>query len=89
MSSFLNYFSLWDSKHDTTKSNDYFIEVMQKYKDIWEFAQQRCDRVICCPRTSTLTDAIRRDDLERHVLIPTGGAGEFVSLKGDKVIFSG
>lgn len=90
MSSFLDYFSLWETEgKEKVKSNDYFINVMQKYEDIWAIAQQRCDRVVCCPSSSSLTNTIIRKDLEQHVLIPMGGAGEFVSLKGDKVIISG
>ena len=88
MNAFFNYFTL-GAQENVPKSNDYFIELMQKYEDIWALAQQQSNRVICCPSTASLKYDVRRDDLERHVLIPIGGGGEFVSLKGDKVVFSG
>ena len=70
-------------------SNDHFIQVMKQHTDIYSQATQP-NRVVCCPSGSSLQDVtIHRTDLESHVLIPMGGGGEFVSLNGDKVVFSG
>ena len=89
MSAFLNYFSVFGRKEEL-KHNDFFIHAMQKrFPDLWQFVTESCDRVVCCPLGSSLDEEIRRDDMERHVLMPLSGAGEFVSLRGDKVDFSG
>ena len=70
-------------------SNDHFIHLMKRHEDIYIQAMQP-DRIICCPTSSSLQDvSIHRTDLESHVLIPLGGGGEYVSLNGEKVVFSG
>ena len=87
-SSFLNYFSLFRNGEEFL-SNDHFIQLIKQYTDIYQQATQT-DRVICCPVGSSLQDVIiRRSDLESHVLVPHGGSGEYVSLRGDRVVFSG
>jgi hypothetical protein len=88
MSYILNLLSFWEKK-ESLRSNDYFLEMMQRYKDLWEVAQLGSN-VVCCPVTSSITiDDIRREILSMHILIPCGSPGEFVSMNGDKVVLNG
>jgi hypothetical protein len=90
MSGFFNLFSFWEQKPKAQleRSVDYFLEVLQRHKDLWGMTQSE-NYCICCPITASLSEVIYRSDLEMHVLIPLGSPGEFVSLRGDKITFSG
>ena len=93
MSGFLNIFSFWDHKPNLQlqlkqRSADYFLELLQRHQDIWEIANNE-GNAVCCPVTTSVTENCTLIDLEMHVLFPIGSPGEFVSLKGDKVTFSG
>ena len=86
---FLNFFGFAPEKKEA-RGRDHFLDVVRKYRDIWELALLTPDRVVCCPLVSSLKEQVpTRDEIERHVLIPIGSPGVFVSLAGDKVVFSG
>ena len=89
----MNIFSFWDQKPDPKqplkqRSADYFLELLRGHQDLWEIAST-VGNAFCCPVTTSVIEKCTRIDLEMHVLLPIGSPGEFVSLKGDKVTFSG
>lgn len=93
MSGFLNIFSYWGQKPNPQqqlkqRSADYFLELLQRHQDLWEIANTE-GTAVCCPVTASVTEKCTRKDLQMHVLLSIGSPGEFVSLIGDKVTFSG
>ena len=69
--------------------DDIFIQSMRQHNDIWQSATASEDRIICCPVSASLAGDITREDLYRHILIPDRSDGEFITLHGERVVFSG
>ena len=78
----------WGAKRRASGTDDSFSDAVKLYPDLWGELFMGSN-VICCPVSGSLVDAITKDLLMSHILVPQRIGGEFKTILGEHVIMSG
>ena len=82
----LNPFT-WNSKR--RGNDDVFIDVLRSREDLWREVFQG-SKILCCPVSDALiVDEVTTEILMSHILIPQRSGGEYRTMRGEHVYFTG
>jgi hypothetical protein len=84
----LNPFT-WNAKRRLTGTDDAFSDVLRQYPELYKELFSGT-KILCCPVSGSLiVDEITQELLMSHILIPQRSGGEYRTMRGEHVYFSG
>ena len=79
----------WSTKRRLTGTDDDFADALRQYPELWKELFTGT-KILCCPVSGSLiVDEITQEVLMSHILIPQRSGGEYRTLRGEYIYFSG
>jgi hypothetical protein len=78
----------WSSKRRLSGTDDSFADALKQYPELWKELFLG-SKILCCPVSGSLRDDISKEQLMSHILVPQRSSGEYKTIRGETVSFSG